>query len=312
MKKFLFTLLVSCFLFSLSSFKIAEVSPNPAPELGTVINGNFPILLPYELERGCEGVFSFNVILANLDLFSPNIGTDTSGVFYLPTGYPEMILNVNFPSQGISINQPVTTFYYSTTTSSGIEIFYSTVFVEVDFSEDCSGNYEEVFFADWNAAIFIDNEDSPSTSYPICNAMGTGDIFDCAAFDYGMTCPIPNCDDSVFTTYDGTLEIQCNDCYMSSSRSEENSDTDYNIDNFTINPNPFQDQLEVKWESETKIPQRLELFDINGRMINAWNNLAINESMHFYINTGNLSKGLYFAKVTFDDNSSEAIKLVKQ
>jgi spore coat protein CotH len=77
--------------------------------------------------------------------------------------------------------------------------------------------------------------------------------------------------------------------------------------NTKLYPNPFTDSFTINWES--KHPSKIQIFDINGRII--INQNIFSEKINFkYSNNLSLKKGIYFIKVS-NKNCSEVLKLVK-
>ena len=65
-----------------------------------------------------------------------------------------------------------------------------------------------------------------------------------------------------------------------------------------VAPNPFSDQIFIKTNSGISI-QTISILDYNGRIIKNYNHI---KSPNIYINTTEISKGVYFLKINTKNN----------
>ena len=88
------------------------------------------------------------------------------------------------------------------------------------------------------------------------------------------------------------------------------SDFEQGLSKVTVHPNPFNNQLEIRWLENENI-ESMELFDINGKRINSWAPNQLSGRTDLNVDTNIIPKGLYFLKTKYAD-SMEVIKVVKQ
>ena len=105
-----------------------------------------------------------------------------------------------------------------------------------------------------------------------------------------------------------TFTLTVND--TASSISEINSNS---FSNLTFKPNPFTNQIELNYVSETKSERKLLVTDAMGReVLNKTLASNMGENTFSLVEMSTLKAGVYFAYLQSDDGYSKAIKLIKE
>ncbi|MFK8105268.1 MAG: T9SS type A sorting domain-containing protein [Saprospiraceae bacterium] len=293
--------------------------------------------LPRPVDRGCKLTMEFEVLLSNLEDFSPNPSTIIPNqVYQLPTNYPLMYIEMNVG--GIISIQPVTQFYFKEEaylesnpgfagdpgTSNGIygPGYYTNVFsavfsLTIDVFETCEDEGYNLFSVPASMHL-LTPDDNPLTQnnnnsanyfpYPMCDHMIPVDIFSCWAFpDY---CEIASpCNDGAYNSTNGTISARCNPNYCTATVISERI-KDIESPETSINPNPFQGNLDINWSNDSGQLQTLEIIDLNGRTVLYQNGFSFG-SQEISLETARLEKGVYFLKLS-SNQKTEVFKLVKQ
>lgn len=80
---------------------------------------------------------------------------------------------------------------------------------------------------------------------------------------------------------------------------------------FYVYPNPFNDYFEIEFPGLIYEDATISIFDGTGKQV--WEqNIMIAENSKTRIEPQNLASGIYYAKITFEDGSSESFKIIKQ
>jgi uncharacterized lipoprotein YddW (UPF0748 family) len=79
---------------------------------------------------------------------------------------------------------------------------------------------------------------------------------------------------------------------------------------FKVYPNPFENQFEIEFYKPISNNVSVSIFDSTGKQV--WKQDFGFSNSKITISPTNLSKGIYFAKISFDDSNSESFKLIKQ
>ncbi len=77
-----------------------------------------------------------------------------------------------------------------------------------------------------------------------------------------------------------------------------------------VYPNPFNNNLDIQWRGSDDLIN-IELYDVNGKLINSFEKNQLGNETTLSINTNTLAKGLYFLKIK-STNTTEMIKILKQ
>ncbi|MGV6830073.1 MAG: family 16 glycosylhydrolase [bacterium] len=110
--------------------------------------------------------------------------------------------------------------------------------------------------------------------------------------------------DPAFT--DDVFEIDYVRVYQESTLSEEEILASKSV----LYPNPVQDSLQIKFERPTTQMVRVELYDVNGRILK--NSMLAIDGQTLNYDASRLTNGLFFMRIIFDDDTSEVFKFVKQ
>ena len=79
---------------------------------------------------------------------------------------------------------------------------------------------------------------------------------------------------------------------------------------FKVYPNPFEDQFEIEFLKTISNNVTVSIFDSTGKQV--WKQDFGFSNSKITIAPTHLSKGIYFAKISFDDSTSESFKIIKQ
>lgn len=77
-----------------------------------------------------------------------------------------------------------------------------------------------------------------------------------------------------------------------------------------VYPNPFNNNLDIQWRGSDDLIN-IELYDVNGKLINSFEKNQLGNETTLSINTNTLAKGLYFLKIK-STTTTEIIKILKQ
>jgi uncharacterized lipoprotein YddW (UPF0748 family) len=89
-----------------------------------------------------------------------------------------------------------------------------------------------------------------------------------------------------------------------------NSKYEVPIHAFKVYPNPFVDSFQIEFVNNIGEYANITIYDTSGKEVWGQNLNTLNNSI-ITIKPSNLSKGIYFAKISFDNETSESFKLLK-
>lgn len=89
-----------------------------------------------------------------------------------------------------------------------------------------------------------------------------------------------------------------------------NPDFDFTNKSFLVYPNPFNNQFEIEFQNAFSNRAKLSIFDVNGKQISEQDYTIANSKIS--IAPINMTNGVYFAKISFEDGSSESFKIIKK
>ncbi len=116
----------------------------------------------------------------------------------------------------------------------------------------------------------------------------------------------------MITTIDSTNKVYS----IAVTRGQESAVEETNSTTFSylkFKPNPFNNQIELNYVSETKSEMKLLVTDAMGReILNKTLSSALGENTFSLVEMNTLKAGVYFAYLQSDDSYSKAIKLIKE
>ncbi|WP_248722595.1 M14 family zinc carboxypeptidase [Seonamhaeicola sp. ML3] len=165
----------------------------------------------------------------------------------------------------------------------------------------------------WETAIFntgtcsweVSTTETPQTFYADADNDGFGDfqttIIACSP-PIGFVSNSNDCDDRNYDINPGNSEILGNgiddDCNPLTLDGTLNTDTDFQIKNLKISPNPFIDEVNIELPSNSVSTFRLILTDIRGRLILNKTYTPVNGKLSVSLNIPYLDMGSYFISIT--------------
>ncbi|WP_396169838.1 family 10 glycosylhydrolase [Flavobacterium sp.] len=81
-------------------------------------------------------------------------------------------------------------------------------------------------------------------------------------------------------------------------------------DNFIVYPNPFVDSFTLDLKNASIQMDRISIFDATGRQV--WEQNIESNNSTTVISPSNLTSGVYFAKISFGNGTTESFKLIKK
>lgn len=106
---------------------------------------------------------------------------------------------------------------------------------------------------------------------------------------------------------DTTIATCFNYCVNCSEITTSTNELLTNILSFDLSPNPMQTHTLAAWENSKESIRRIELWDMAGRKIRAYNDL---EATQLMIERGNLAKGIYLLKLGTRSGKTATQKLM--
>ena len=79
---------------------------------------------------------------------------------------------------------------------------------------------------------------------------------------------------------------------------------------YLVYPNPFINQFEVEFQNAFSNNVKISLYDLNGKQVLEQDYVITNSKIA--IAPMNITNGIYFVKVSFEDGTSESFKIIKQ
>ena len=337
-------LLVLSLLFSFQSF-------SQIGSLGPILNdndggGNIVWCLNSDATGGDYSITPvLTIAIANLDLFLPNSHTDKDITYdYLPSNRPTMFLRYSVnggPYERVNLSEIP---FKHLKTRNGVNLYYAFVETyEINLDSQCQGNTDGGGNFPFEIHLEEYTEIEPDygqgnifgyAPYPACDYTAPSDIFSCNVFIPAPLCVengdptgeppfYQECHNQDLTSRIGTIPYDCNcgigepDTYDEEGfngngdhRNEQARISSNFNDEFLIQPNPFINNFELSWTFNDTV-ENISMIDTNGRLIKFWNKNQLIDKTSLDIETGSLSKGLYFIKMK-TTNSNKVIKVVKQ
>ena len=78
---------------------------------------------------------------------------------------------------------------------------------------------------------------------------------------------------------------------------------------FNLYPNPFKNQFEIELHNTNSNYANVSIYDASGKQI--WEQDYLITNSKITVSPTNISNGIYFAKISFEDGSSESFKVIK-
>lgn len=325
MKTFFIKSILAILLFTgLCSFAFAS---NGSPIGGAVKK-------PGGGDDGCYfNYLEFSVSLTNLNLYLPD--PNSSGIDYLPTGYPPMYLRY-YIEGGPSGILPVNEFQLDqdlSQNSSGIQINTAIVKTSIfDFCDDCPNSengVEFIYSAELVTPVINTNGTITYITYPACDYTGSQDIFSCKIYGSATgDCSDPNpvCNLGALTTSEGSMIFDCSIIFDHQNQDPDSPDnpdgftdndqelyientTSFQTNKINVSPNPFTQNFHIELGKNDEA-QEITLFNASGQQVYSQKDPAIFEEQFIDINTSNLPKGVYFlsVKTATDIKTTKVIK----
>jgi uncharacterized lipoprotein YddW (UPF0748 family) len=79
---------------------------------------------------------------------------------------------------------------------------------------------------------------------------------------------------------------------------------------FSVYPNPFNNQFEIEFQNPFSNNAKVSIFDVSGKQVSEQDYTISNSKIA--VNPINIPNGVYFAKISFENGSSESFKIIKQ
>ncbi len=79
---------------------------------------------------------------------------------------------------------------------------------------------------------------------------------------------------------------------------------------FLVYPNPFNDQFEIEFENAFSDYVTISIFDPNGKQVLEQDYVIANSKI--VVAPMNITSGIYFVKISFENGTSESFKIIKQ
>lgn len=275
------------------------------------------------IQIGCAGAVDVEFELTNLELYAP---AGVGSTEFLPDGYPDMYLKIQFLGQTEFIE--VTEFSYSHTDL--VSVWSFGYGVDYNICDKCSdGEFAKVSIH----VSLVTPDVNGYIPYPICDFTSEDDIFSCLYFDHLPCNPITGNECTIIGagSVDTFIKIKCSDPIDPTDPTDPDGNPDngegangesnedfmnkLDINNTNLqgvflevatSPNPFYDQVKI---SSNKDINRASLYDINGRILlqNTYNNT---DDYNVQLNTSEIPSGIFFIKVE-SDGEIEMIKMIK-
>ncbi len=261
----------------------------------------------------CAGVIEVEIELTNLELFAPfGVGS----IDFLPSGYPEMFIELNYFGQTTYI--PVTELTFSHGNLISVWSFVYTHYY--DLCNECvDGGVTDNSIS----LKIVTPVNNGYELYPICNYTSENDIFSCLYFHQLSCVPGSDCQlGGMGEVFGGNFNICTNppghpiEIDKGEGASNGSWDKDFdskgntNLSNeiFQVNasPNPFIDLVQI---SSNKDINRASLYDINGRIL-FQNNYNNTDDYNIQLNTLEIPSGIFFIKIE-SEGEIEMIKMIK-
>lgn len=90
-----------------------------------------------------------------------------------------------------------------------------------------------------------------------------------------------------------------------------NPDFDLNANkSYLVYPNPFNDQFEIEFENTFSDYVKISIFDFSGKQVLEQDSVIANSKIA--VTPMNITSGIYFVKISFENGTSESFKIIKQ
>jgi uncharacterized lipoprotein YddW (UPF0748 family) len=79
---------------------------------------------------------------------------------------------------------------------------------------------------------------------------------------------------------------------------------------FLVYPNPFNNQFEIDFQNDGSNQVKVSIFDTNAKQI--WEQDYVASNSKIIVAPMNMTNGIYFVKISFENGTSESFKIIKQ
>ena len=261
---------------------------------------------------GCDVRLRVRILVANL-----NQGEDIvkDSTYQLPTGYPLLYLEHTIEGNtGVSLANAFKFSHYAQTSGGAVPMFEQIIDIFFNIEDQCDET-PGGFVPETTLRLITYDQFNNVILYPMYLYSAEDDIFSCLVFV--ETCnycdnPLEVCPPGPTSPiYEVDEFVPCTSCNGEIREDNDEDQGQEQLNNlFKASPNPFTDQIEIKYQFAERTTAQIELLDLNGRVIHRQVVKPSEQSGYVQIDASNLANGIYYCRMTSAHNQ-QVIRLLK-